>query len=558
AGFAVWAARTTYQSVNNVQRLTTVNDAFQDARHAIAQENLAARRYQLFSDPVHIQEYDQARAELDRSLTIVRALGSPHDLQVAATIEHRNQRASFWFAKLRAYERRRDIIPAYAVSDDRLQPLFDSMAATLNSSGRQHSAAALASLAHSRRSERVVVAITVITVALGILLLTAASAAMRYRERLERIRQRELERLKRAALTDSLSGLGNHRAFEEDLQRDLDHAAETGAELSLALLDLDGLKQTNDAHGHQVGDDCIRSVGAALSDAGPGTSAYRIGGDEFALIVHERRAVDTLYLVQHLQTHMAASPETRPVSASSGVAESCPTLGRDGLIRRADLALMQAKRSHRRCLLYNEALEPTLSTPDQVAEQRHTDALATALARAVDAKDAYTHSHCETVSELCGLIAQELGMGAPQIGRLRLAGLLHDVGKIGITDTILQKPGPLTDDEFTIMRTHTRLGHAIVSAAERPIEAEWILHHHERVDGGGYPDGLAGEQIPLESRIILVADAFEAITADRPYRMHRSADAAMVELERNAGTQFDPDCVAALGRVVRPQLRHVA
>jgi diguanylate cyclase (GGDEF)-like protein len=234
---------------------------------------------------------------------------------------------------------------------------------------------------------------------------------MRYRERLERIRQRELERLKRAALTDSLSGLGNHRAFEEDLQRDLDHAAETGAELSLALLDLDGLKQTNDAHGHQVGDECIRSVGAALREAGPGTSAYRIGGDEFALIVHERRAVDTLYLVQHLQTHMTAASETWPVSASSGIAESCPTLGRDGLIRRADLALIQAKRSHRRCLLYNEALEPTLSTPDQVAEQRHTDALATALARAVDAKDAYTHSHCETVSELCGLIAQELGMG---------------------------------------------------------------------------------------------------------------------------------------------------
>jgi diguanylate cyclase (GGDEF)-like protein len=554
----VWAARTTYQSVNNVQRLTTVNDAFQDARHAIAQENLAARRYQLFSDPVHIQEYDQARAELDRSLTIVRALGSPHDLQVAATIEHRNQRASFWFAKLRAYERRRDIIPAYAVSDDRLQPLFDSMAATLNSSGRQHSAAALASLAQSRRSERVVVAITVITVALGILLLTAASAAMRYRERLERIRQRELERLKRAALTDSLSGLGNHRAFEEDLQRNLDHAAETGAELSLALLDLDGLKQTNDAHGHQVGDDCIRSVGAALSDAGPGTSAYRIGGDEFALIVHERRAVDTLYLVQHLQTHMTASSETWPVSASSGVAESCPMLGRDGLIRRADLALIHAKRSHRRCLLYNQALEPTLSTPDQVAEQRHTDALATALARAVDAKDAYTHSHCETVSELCGLIAQELGMDARQIGRLRLAGLLHDVGKIGITDTILQKPGALTDDEFAIMKTHTRLGHAIVTAAERPTEAEWILHHHERVDGSGYPDGLVGDQIPLESRIILVADAFEAITADRPYRMHRSADAAMVELERNAGTQFDRDCVAALGRVVRPQLRQAA
>jgi diguanylate cyclase (GGDEF)-like protein len=558
AGFAVWAAHTTYESVNNVQRLTTVNDAFQDARHAIAQENLAARRYQLRNDPVHIHEYDQARTELDKSLATVRALGSRHDRQVAATIDDQNQRASGWFATLPGYIQDNDIIHVDAVSEGRLQPLFDSMAATLNSSGRQHSEAALASLAQSRRGERQVLATTVITVALGILLLTAASAAMRYRERLERIRQRELERLKRAALTDSLSGLGNHRAFEEDLQRDLDHAVETGAELSLALLDLDGLKQTNDAHGHQVGDECIRSVGAALREAGPGSSAYRIGGDEFALIVHDRRAVDTLYLVQHLQTHMTATSGTRPVSASSGVAESCPTLGRDGLIRRADLALIQAKRSHRRCLLYNEALEPTLSTPDQVAEQRHTDALATALARAVDAKDSYTHSHCETVSELCGLIAQELGMGARHIGRLRLAGLLHDVGKIGITDTILQKPGPLTGDEFAIMKTHTRLGHAIVSAAERPIEAEWVLHHHERVDGGGYPDGLAGEQIPLESRIILVADAFEAITADRPYRTHRSADAAMVELERNAGTQFDADCVAALGRVVRPQLRHAA
>jgi HD-GYP domain-containing protein (c-di-GMP phosphodiesterase class II) len=108
------------------------------------------------------------------------------------------------------------------------------------------------------------------------------------------------------------------------------------------------------------------------------------------------------------------------------------------------------------------------------------------------------------------------------------------------------------------MKTHPKLGHDIVVAAERHDEAHWILHHHERIDGAGYPDGLAGERIPLESRIILVADAFEAITADRPYRMHRSADAARIELERNAGTQFDRECVAALGRVVQPHLRQAA
>jgi HD-GYP domain-containing protein (c-di-GMP phosphodiesterase class II) len=262
--------------------------------------------------------------------------------------------------------------------------------------------------------------------------------------------------------------------------------------------------------------------------------------------------MDTMYLVQHLQTQLPDGPGALAVGATGGVAESEGGMARDELIRRADLALINAKRSRRRCLLYNGSLEPAIAPADAVAEQRHTDALATALARAVDAKDAYTHSHCETVSELCGLIAQELGMSARHIARLRLAGLLHDVGKIGITDSILQKPGPLSDDEFEVMKTHTRLGHAIVTAAERPIEAKWILHHHERVDGKGYPDGLAGEEIPFESRVILVADAFEAITADRPYRMHQSVETALDELERHAGTQFDPACVAALARVVRP------
>jgi HD-GYP domain-containing protein (c-di-GMP phosphodiesterase class II) len=149
-------------------------------------------------------------------------------------------------------------------------------------------------------------------------------------------------------------------------------------------------------------------------------------------------------------------------------------------------------------------------------------------------------------------------MSPDRVAKLRLAGLLHDVGKIGITDSILQKPGPLTDAEFAIMKTHTRLGHAIVSAAERPDEAGWILHHHERLDGSGYPLGLVGEQIPLESRIILVADAFEAITADRPYRQHRSPGVALAELTRCSGTQFDPVCVEALRRCVASELREAA
>jgi HD-GYP domain-containing protein (c-di-GMP phosphodiesterase class II) len=219
-------------------------------------------------------------------------------------------------------------------------------------------------------------------------------------------------------------------------------------------------------------------------------------------------------------------------------------------MRRADLALIQAKRMNRGAMIYTPDLEPILQSPDEAEESRHRATLATALARAVDAKDAYTHSHCETVAELCAMIGHELGLDAAHLSRLRLAGLLHDVGKIGITDSILHKPGPLTAAEYEVMKTHPKLGHDIVVAAERHDEAHWILHHHERIDGAGYPDGLAGERIPLESRIILVADAFEAITADRPYRQHRTVDEAIAELRRAAGTQFDARCVAALERAI--------
>ena len=148
------------------------------------------------------------------------------------------------------------------------------------------------------------------------------------------------------------------------------------------------------------------------------------------------------------------------------------------------------------------------------------------------------------------LIAFTLGLDDERIERLRLAGLLHDVGKIGVPDRILRKPERLTADEAATMSSHVRIGHAIVAAAELEEEARWVLHHHEHLDGSGYPLGLRGDEIPLESRIILVADAFEAMTADRPYRKGCGGEAALAELERLAGTQFDPACVEALRSVL--------
>jgi putative nucleotidyltransferase with HDIG domain len=225
---------------------------------------------------------------------------------------------------------------------------------------------------------------------------------------------------------------------------------------------------------------------------------------------------------------------------------------KDELVRRADVALLEAKRLNQDALVYSPSFDIAVAT--EPADLRHLRVLANALARAVDTKDAYTNSHCETVAELSALLAVELGFDEPHVFKVRLAGLLHDVGKIGVPDSILQNPGRLTGDEFESMKAHPVLGSHILGAAERPDEARWILAHHERPDGNGYPHGIS--DIPLEASIIAVADAFEAMVSKRPYREPRSTEEALAELERCVPSQFDARCVAALRAVLgRPAAR---
>jgi diguanylate cyclase (GGDEF)-like protein len=367
-----------------------------------------------------------------------------------------------------------------------------------------------------------------------------------HRRQVERVREQKLARLAQEALTDSLTGLGNHRSFQEDLRREIARRTRSGACFSIVMLDLDGLKQINDRLGHQAGDERIRAASDCLRATMRTTdAAYRIGGDEFMVLLPDERAWGALEFARRLQEEALRHP-TQP-AITCGIAESAAVETADTLLRRADLALYDAKRSGRRIVLYADGLAPKAEKRSEAgATRREHELLATALARAVDAKDSGTRNHCETVSELCVLIGQSLGLDADRIERLRLAGLLHDVGKIGVSDGILRKPGRLDADEAAQMSSHVRIGHTIVASAELDEEAYWVLHHHEHFDGSGYPDGLRGDEIPPESRIILVADAFEAMTADRPYRLARPVHEALAELDGLAGTQFDPVCVDAL------------
>jgi len=366
-------------------------------------------------------------------------------------------------------------------------------------------------------------------------------------------------RVEDLARRDALTDLLNSREFDADLARDLARAKRYEKTVAVIMLDLDGFKQVNDRLGHAEGDRVLRLVAQTLEAfAEAGSRAYRTGGDEFALVLPDTCASDTDELAHRLKARISALDVG--INASCGVA----LWPQDGpsqkmLVFNADRALYAAKARRQTEWWAPSPLSPAAESiapqvlDDAGMQSRHM--VTTALARAVDARDAYTRSHSETVSQLCEAMARELRLAEHHVAKIAMAGLLHDVGKIGVPDAILLKPGPLTEEEFEIMKTHPTVGYNILAGADLGEPATWILHHHEQPDGRGYPAGVAGDEVPLESRIILVADAFEALTADRPYRRGRSVTDALAELDRHVGTQFDPACVEALRKVIGPGAR---
>jgi diguanylate cyclase (GGDEF)-like protein/putative nucleotidyltransferase with HDIG domain len=360
-------------------------------------------------------------------------------------------------------------------------------------------------------------------------------------------------RAMRLALTDPLTGLGNHRHFHERLQRELVQAEEMGTPLTLCFVDIDDFKRINDQFGHPSGDRVLSQVAGRLRQGG---EAFRLGGDEFALLLVDRDEGTALAAASSVVERIGALEldHIGKVTASAGIA-TFPVQGhgRDELIRLADSALYWAKehgknrvRLYRSDVVELAQLKRLAAGPDRAARYR----AAASLAKAVDARDTYTGSHSERVSELAARLASRMGIDVEQVELTRLAGSLHDLGKLAIPEEILRKPGELTDTERLVLERHPQIGHRMLDSLGVDPVADVVLHHHERWDGAGYPDGLQGETIPLGARIIFVADAYDAMTSDRIYRPKLSSESALAELRRCAGTQFDPTIVSALAREV--------
>lgn len=370
----------------------------------------------------------------------------------------------------------------------------------------------------------------------------------------ETVGDRDLDKLRRDAETDGLTGLVNHRVFQERLRIEVKRAQRHRRPLSLALVDIDGFKLLNDTFGHQIGDDVLETVAGQLASVlRVNDIAARIGGDEFALLLPETDAHEAQVVAERARDSIRRETLNwgTSLTISIGICGMRHATDADSLLRLADGALYWAKAHGRDAICqYSPELVEDLSLEQRGSRLLRNKALAgvRSLARAIDAKDHSTLLHSERVASLAARLAEAMDWSPGRVAALRETALVHDVGKIGVPLEVLLKVGALTPDEYDVVKTHALLGAQIAGEVLSDEQTAWLRGHHENYDGSGYPDGLAGDDIPDGALILSLADSWDVMTSDRTYSPAMGVTEAITECERCAGTQFGPGVVAVLTR----------
>jgi diguanylate cyclase (GGDEF)-like protein len=347
-------------------------------------------------------------------------------------------------------------------------------------------------------------------------------------------RQKEMaDELRRLSMVDQATGIYNRAYFEETLRRMND---DRYLPVGVIVGDIDGLKFINETFGHLTGDSLVTvATGIISSCFGPGDIVARIDGGEFAVIMPNSSADAVEQAARAIREETGRYREKSQMPLAISVGFSVRTCAGDKM---KDTFTAADKNMHR------EKLH---------SQQSGHSAIVSTLAKALEARDFVTDGHADRLQEQMERLAIAAGLPATSLPDLRLLGRFHDIGKVGIPDSILFKPGRLTDEEYQIMKRHCEIGYRIALASPElaPI-ADWILRHQEWWNGGGYPLGLAGEDIPLPCRILAIVDAYDAMTNDRPYRKAMSQDDALAELVRCADRQFDPALVELFIKIIKP------
>jgi diguanylate cyclase (GGDEF)-like protein/putative nucleotidyltransferase with HDIG domain len=366
-------------------------------------------------------------------------------------------------------------------------------------------------------------------------------------------------RAEQRSRVDELTGLFNRRHFEERLKEEIGRHSRYGHVFSMLLLDLDNFKTYNDIYGHPAGDILLGRIGKIIkSSVRSADQAFRYGGDEFVVILPQAAMDDAYVVAERVRVQIAREMEEKEIAVTCSIGlASYPADGviSGELVTVADTALYYAKRTGgNRVYLSSRILSEPLDDAGTYARHNGLSAIY-ALVSTVEAKDPYTYGHSRKVNTYAVALAEAIGLSPEDVSRVSTAALLHDIGKIGVPDKVLNKEGKLNAEDWEAIKSHPRLGATIVGNIPNLAPCvSTILHHHERWDGSGYPEGLKGEQISVEARILAIADSFEAMSAARPYRPALCGEKVLKELRRGAGSQFDPELVEVFVGIIEAGL----
>jgi diguanylate cyclase (GGDEF)-like protein len=535
AGFAIAEALRIDAASQGTAQATQLADAYGRARFAVATEESLERKYRLDPVPEVLSRFDRAAGDYLTAMHDVAKLGTTGDRALVRSLVSRQSR---YRTAIRHMFGAVDSLKSRRVNDidtQQVDPQFAVIEDTVGRAAAAHRTVALRHTAALSHEAGAIKLATPIAFLLGMALLALFAMLLVKQGRRDAARETEVLVLAKAALEDSLTGLSNRRKLAQDLDGGLARAS-ASAPLALVIFDLDGFKDYNDSFGHPAGDALLARLARRLhTAAGTSGEAYRLGGDEFCLLApahdeHPER------LARLGAGALSEAGEGFAIGCSYGIAllphEAASS---EDALRLADRRLYVSKQSGRTS-----------------ARTQSSDVLMATMSERDDCLTKHNHS----VATLAERLAERLGLAPEQIATTRHAAELHDVGKVAIPDEILSKPGPLTDDEWVFMRQHPVIGERILSAAPALAQVAMLVRaSHERHDGSGYPDGLAGEEIPIGARIIAACDSFAAMTADRPYRAACSDADAIRELERCTGTQFEPDVVVPLIELLSEPVR---
>ncbi len=364
-------------------------------------------------------------------------------------------------------------------------------------------------------------------------------------------------RAEKKARIDELTGLFNRRSLDEMIDSEISRHGRYGGVFSLAILDMDGLKSYNDTYGHLAGDSLLKTVGGNIKAAlRTSDFAFRYGGDEFAILLPQTTIDDALMVLERVHKRIGEGVDTSKMEVTASIGVACwpdDGISQTDIIASADVTLYRAKRNGRNQTLCASGPLSGLSLTDAAAHGEvdgKLSGIVNAFSEMVDSRSYYTTKHSKKVTNYALALAKVLEMDKDDTLKVETSAMLHDIGKMSISSEILNKTGELTDEEWETVKTHPGLGANIVKQIPQLAYcAEVILHHHEKYDGSGYPDGLKGDKIPIISRIVAIANEFAVMTSDRSYSETITHENAIREIKKRAGTYYDPHLVTLFASI---------